>query len=175
MPPSAASPPRRLPLERYMEGILRGDRVILARAITLVESDLAGGWRTGRAAARLHSAAHRQFAARRHHRRAGRRQEHLHRRPGHAPDSRTRRARRRAQRRSLQPAFGRQHPRRQDAHGAARAEDRGLHPPLALARPPGRRGPAHARNHAALRGCRLSRTCWWKPWAWASRKPPCAP
>ena len=31
----------RLPLERYIEGILRGDRVTLARAITVVESDLA--------------------------------------------------------------------------------------------------------------------------------------
>ena len=30
----------RLPLERYTEGILRGDRVTLARAITVVESDL---------------------------------------------------------------------------------------------------------------------------------------
>jgi LAO/AO transport system kinase len=29
-----------LPLERYTEGILRGDRVTLARAITVVESDL---------------------------------------------------------------------------------------------------------------------------------------
>ena len=28
----------RLPLERYIEGILRGDRIILARAITLIES-----------------------------------------------------------------------------------------------------------------------------------------
>ncbi len=30
----------RLPLERYIEGVLHGDRVTLARAITLVESDL---------------------------------------------------------------------------------------------------------------------------------------
>ncbi len=30
----------RLPLERYIEGVLGGDRVVLARAITLVESDL---------------------------------------------------------------------------------------------------------------------------------------
>ncbi len=30
----------RLPLERYIEGVLAGDRVLLARAITLVESDL---------------------------------------------------------------------------------------------------------------------------------------
>src|SRR4051794_316434 len=29
----------RLPLERYVEGILRGDRVVLARAITLIESE----------------------------------------------------------------------------------------------------------------------------------------
>jgi LAO/AO transport system kinase len=30
---------RRLPLERYVEGVLAGDRVVLARAITLVESE----------------------------------------------------------------------------------------------------------------------------------------
>jgi LAO/AO transport system kinase len=31
---------RRLPLERYVEGVLQGDRMILARAITVIESDL---------------------------------------------------------------------------------------------------------------------------------------
>ena len=31
---------RRLPLDRYLEGVLAGDRVTLARAITLIESDL---------------------------------------------------------------------------------------------------------------------------------------
>ena len=31
---------RRLPLEQYIDGILRGDRVILARAITVIESEL---------------------------------------------------------------------------------------------------------------------------------------
>ena len=31
---------RRLPLEQYVEGVLRGDRVILARAITVIESEL---------------------------------------------------------------------------------------------------------------------------------------
>jgi len=41
MPASATHHRRsRLPLERYTEGILRGDRVTLARAITVVESDL---------------------------------------------------------------------------------------------------------------------------------------
>jgi LAO/AO transport system kinase len=40
MPASSLHHRRRLPLERYTEGILRGDRVILARAITVVESDL---------------------------------------------------------------------------------------------------------------------------------------
>lgn len=34
-------PRRRLPLERYVEGVLSGDRMILARAITVIESDLA--------------------------------------------------------------------------------------------------------------------------------------
>ena len=33
--------PRRLPLERYVDGILSGDAVVLARAITVIESDLA--------------------------------------------------------------------------------------------------------------------------------------
>jgi len=32
--------PRRLPLERYVEGVLGGDRTVLARAITLIESNL---------------------------------------------------------------------------------------------------------------------------------------
>jgi LAO/AO transport system kinase len=40
----------RLPLERYTEGILHGDRVTLARAITVVESDLAAD---GELAARI--------------------------------------------------------------------------------------------------------------------------
>ena len=30
----------RLPIEKYVEGILSGDRVILSRAITLIESQL---------------------------------------------------------------------------------------------------------------------------------------
>jgi LAO/AO transport system kinase len=38
--PRDAGARRRLPLERYVEGVLGGDRVVLARAITLVESDL---------------------------------------------------------------------------------------------------------------------------------------
>ena len=42
--------PRRLPLERYIEGVLAGDRMILARAITLVESHLPSD---GELAARL--------------------------------------------------------------------------------------------------------------------------
>ena len=51
MPPSVAGVNRRrLALERYVEGIRGGDRAILARAITLVESDLAAD---GDLAARL--------------------------------------------------------------------------------------------------------------------------
>jgi len=42
--------PRRLPLERYIEGVHAGDRMILARAITLVESHLPSD---GELAARL--------------------------------------------------------------------------------------------------------------------------
>src|SRR5512138_1110125 len=44
MPQRHVHPParrRRLPPERYVEGVLGGDRVTLARAITLVESELA--------------------------------------------------------------------------------------------------------------------------------------
>ena len=51
MPASAAHHRRgRLPLERYTEGILRGDRVTLARAITVIESELPAD---GELAARL--------------------------------------------------------------------------------------------------------------------------
>jgi LAO/AO transport system kinase len=42
--------PRRLPLERYVEGVLGGDRMVLARAITLIESNLRAD---GELAARL--------------------------------------------------------------------------------------------------------------------------
>ena len=44
MPSSSAAAQaggRRLPLSQYVEGVLAGDRVVLARAITLVESRLA--------------------------------------------------------------------------------------------------------------------------------------
>jgi LAO/AO transport system kinase len=38
---TTASPAlKRLPLERYVDGVLAGDRVVLARAITVIESDL---------------------------------------------------------------------------------------------------------------------------------------
>jgi LAO/AO transport system kinase len=42
--------PRRLPLERYVEGVLAGDRMVLARAITVIESILPSD---GELAARL--------------------------------------------------------------------------------------------------------------------------
>ena len=93
-------------------------RAILARAITLIESHLPAD---GDLAAHLldailpHTG---QVAARRHHGRAGRGQEHLHRRAGHVPDPRARRKRRRAQRGPLQPDLRRQHSGRQDPHGA---------------------------------------------------------
>lgn len=41
--------PRRLRLEEYLQGILRGDRVVLSRAITLVESRLAADQQLARA------------------------------------------------------------------------------------------------------------------------------
>ena len=41
---------KRLPLERYLDGVLAGDRMVLARAITLVESNLPSD---GELAARL--------------------------------------------------------------------------------------------------------------------------
>jgi LAO/AO transport system kinase len=37
---STAALRKRLPLERYVDGVLAGDRVVLARAITVIESDL---------------------------------------------------------------------------------------------------------------------------------------
>ena len=42
--------PRRLPLERYIDGVLGGDRMVLARAITVIESNLPSD---GELAARL--------------------------------------------------------------------------------------------------------------------------
>ena len=39
--PAARAGARRLSLEQYVEGVLAGDRVVLARAITLIESRLA--------------------------------------------------------------------------------------------------------------------------------------
>ena len=42
--------PRRLPVERYVEGVLGGDRMVLARAITVIESNLPSD---GELAARL--------------------------------------------------------------------------------------------------------------------------
>ena len=48
MPPRIG--PRRLPLERYVEGVLGGDRMLLARAITVIESNLPAD---GELAARL--------------------------------------------------------------------------------------------------------------------------
>ena len=130
-------------------------------------------WRTGGARCSTGVLPHSgQIAARRHHRRAGRRQEHVHRRARHAPDSRLRRKRRGAERRSVQPDLRRQHSRRQDAHGAA-----------------GGRGAARSSDHrhradiwAALRGARARPFCcarqpgiatsWWKPSASGSRRPP---
>jgi LAO/AO transport system kinase len=35
-----SKPKQRLPLERYVDGVLGGDRMVLARAITVIESDL---------------------------------------------------------------------------------------------------------------------------------------
>ena len=91
---------------------------MLARAITVIESELPAD---GELAARLLDAllphtGH--AAARRHHGRSRRRQEHLHRRARDAPDPRPRRERRGAERGSVEPDLGRQHSRRQDSHGA---------------------------------------------------------
>ena len=43
-------PPRRLALERYIDGVAGGDRAVLARAITVIESELASD---GELAARM--------------------------------------------------------------------------------------------------------------------------
>ena len=53
---------------------------------------------------------------------------------------------------SIEPHLGRQHPRRQDTHGAAGARAARVHPPLARAGTPRRRRSPHARGHPAVRG-----------------------
>ena len=90
-----------------------------------------------------------------HHRRARRRQEHVHRHARHAPGPRSRRTRRGPQRRPVQPPLGRQHPRRQDAHGAAGPGRGRVHPSVAGARLSRRRGAPDARDDPAVRGRRL--------------------
>ena len=147
---------RRLPLERYVDGVLGGDRMVLARAITADRERSSCGRRSGGAPAGRTAAAHRPLAAGGNHRRAGSRQEHLYRCARHAPDPRSRRERGGAERRPVEPHLGRQHSGRQDPHGATGGGGAGVHSALAIAGPPGRRGPPDAGNHPAVRSGRLS-------------------
>ena len=135
----------------------RGDRRALAKAITLVESSAR---RTIRSAAQrllellLPDTGH---AARVGvTRRARRRQEHVHRGLRAASD-RAGQARRGAGGRSVERALGRQHPRRQDAHGAPGGGAGGVHPAEPVRRLARRRRAPDARGDAGVRGGRLRR------------------
>ena len=172
---SASQERKRLSLERYVDGVLRGNRMVLARAITVIESDLPSRWRTRGAHARQPAAPFRANRGASASRACPASARALSSMPRHAPDPRPRRKRRGAERRSLQPDFGRQHPGRQDAHGAAcgRASAPSSGRPhrgdIWAASPGGRAKPSCCAKPPAIK------TSWWKPWESASRKPPSAP
>ena len=117
------------------------------------------------------AAADRPRGARRHHRRAGRRQVDHHRCARHLSHG-ARPQGRGAGGRSLLGTHRRLDPRRQDPDGAARGRRQRLHPPLARRRHARRRRRQDARDHAALRGRGLRRRSWSRPSASASRRPP---
>jgi hypothetical protein len=172
----AASPMtrRRLPRDEYVEGVLRGDRTILSRAITLIESlpprisnwprdcwssacryrRFASAWASPacRASARARSST--CWAC-----------------TSSASAARTSRC----WRGPVQPHIGRQHPGRQDAHGAAGQRRARLHPAVASARITWAAWPAARAKPCCCAKPPAIATCWWKPWAWDSRKPPSAP
>ncbi len=108
-------------------------------------------WRPSGTGARTHpggAAPHRRGDPRRHHRRAGRRQVHHHRHPRLQPDGGGTQGRG-PRRRPLLAAQRRLHPRRQDAHGAARRGRERLHPPLPLLRHARRRRGESSRPSAS--------------------------
>mmetsp|Transcript_5907 Transcript_5907/g.14566 ORF Transcript_5907/g.14566 Transcript_5907/m.14566 type:complete len:201 (-) Transcript_5907:659-1261(-) len=112
--------------------------------------------RPGRCPAHRADARHRRRAAAGHLRRAGRRQEHLHRGLRPVPD-RPGPPRGRAGGGPVQQCLGRRHPGRQDAHGAPLHGPARLHPPQPEQRHARRRGREDARGDAAVRGGRVRR------------------
>ena len=155
-----------------MDGILRGDRTILAQAITLIESSrdadrelaeqivedcLPHSGNSIRVGITGVPGAGKSSVI-----------EVL----GTYLDQRVRAEGRRARDRSQQPDLRRKHSGRQDAHELARLQRHGVHPALAVARISGRRGAAHPRGDAAVRGGRISRTSSSRPLALGNRRPP---
>ena len=152
----AAARQRVASAEQYADGVLAGDRAMLARAITLIES--AKGEHADLAQQLLQRLLpHTGNALRaRHHRRAGRRQVDHDRPARHepggagAPD-------RGAGRRPDLDALGRLDPRRQDAHDAPLPEPLSLHPALAHLGHAGRRRAQDPRGDDAGGGGGLRR------------------
>ena len=149
-------------LDAYEAGVLAADRATLGRAITLVESTAARSPGGGAGAVAAPAAQGRWRASRRHHRRAGRRQVDVRRRPRQRADG-ERDPGRRARRRPLLDPHRRQHPRRQDADDAAwpptsgRSSDRRRRRACSVASP-GRR----ARRSSSSRPPG-STSCSWRP------------
>jgi methylmalonyl-CoA mutase len=102
--------------DRYRGSLRAGDRRVLARAITLIESLREDHREAAQRAARGTPAGHRQQPAHRHLGRAGGRQVHFYRGLRHAPVG-AGASRGRAGGGSQLAARRRQHPRRQDPHG----------------------------------------------------------
>ena len=128
----------RLSVDEYVKGVLAGNRVVLAKAITLIESDLpadadlpANCWTlcfpTSAKAAVSASLASPGSARAPSSMRLG---THLTRERGEAACC--------SQRRSFELAVARQHPRRQDPHGAPCRRDRKLYPAFTRRRAPWR-------------------------------------
>ena len=137
---------------QFIDGILSGDRAILAQAITLIESSRRRRPRTGGTDCRRLSLFQRSFAAGWNHGCTGCGQEQSDRNAGQIFDRRPGSEPRRAGHRSVQPTEWRKHSGRQDAHGIAGLEREGFHPAFALARLFWRRGAAYPRGDAFMRG-----------------------
>ena len=149
--------PRRrlLTAKEYIDGVLSGDRVLLARAITLIESN---------------APAHQELAQEVLTQLLDKRCESI--RVGitgvpgagkstfiEALGTASDRARAPGRRHGGGPVEQpdrRQHPRRQDPHGKTGRRPERLHPAFAHRRHPGRGGPQDPRNDHAVRGRRLS-------------------
>ncbi len=147
---------RLLSAAEYVDGVLSGDRVLLARAITLIESnaaahqDLAQEVLTALLPQRGRSVRVGITGV------PGAGKSTFIEAAGHDPDRPGPQGGRHGGR-SLEQRDRRQHPRRQDPHGEAGRRSRRLHPAVAHGRHPRRRGPQDPRNDRALRGGRLRR------------------